>query len=78
MRRTVRNIEAITARLADDDAGTEVETGPSIASLLEPDAAGVPRYGRITGRVLRHLERLDEAVVGLARPLGVPVKAPQR
>jgi hypothetical protein len=38
----------------------------------------VPRYGRITGRVLRHLERLDEAVVGLARPLGVPVRAPQR
>ncbi|MYS49922.1 hypothetical protein GTW46_07560, partial [Streptomyces sp. SID6013] len=72
------NIEAIAARVADDDAGTEVETGPSIASLLEPDAAGVPRYGRITGRVLRHLERLDEAVVGLARPLGVPVKAPQR
>ncbi len=24
------------------------------------------------------LERLDEAVVGLARPLGVPVRAPQR
>lgn len=78
VRRTVRNIEAIAARVADDDARTEVETGPSIASLLEPDAAGVPRYGRITGRVLRHLERLDEAVVGLARPLGVPVRAPQR
>ncbi|CAL9349603.1 FUSC family protein [Streptomyces sp. enrichment culture] len=78
VRRTVRNIGAIAARVADDEARTEVETGPSIASLLEPDAGGTPRYGRITGRVLRHLERLDEAVVGLARPLDVPVAAPKR
>ncbi|MFD5452912.1 FUSC family protein [Streptomyces sp. NPDC127100] len=78
VRRTVRNIEAIAARVEDEHAGTEVETGPSIASLLEFDAAGAPRYGRITGRVLRHLERLDEAVVGLARPLGVPVATPKR
>ncbi|NEV92064.1 FUSC family protein [Streptomyces tendae] len=79
VRRTVRNIEAIAAHVADESAATQVETGPSIASLLEPDtAAGIPRYGRITGRVLRHLERLDEAVVGLARPLGVSVRAPQR
>ncbi|MBQ0966083.1 MULTISPECIES: FUSC family protein [Streptomyces] len=79
VRRTVRNIEAIAAHVADESVGTQVETGPSIASLLEPDtAAGIPRYGRITGRVLRHLERLDEAVVGLARPLGVSVRAPQR
>jgi uncharacterized membrane protein YccC len=78
VRRTVRNIEAIAARVADERAVTEVETGPSIASLLEPDAGGTPRYGRITGRVLRHLERLDEAVTGLARPLGVPVAAPKR
>jgi hypothetical protein len=78
VRRTVRNIGAIAAHVADPGAATEVETGPSIASLLEYDAAGVPRYGRITGRVLRHLERLDEAVTGLARPLGVPVAAPKR
>ncbi|MBZ6231410.1 FUSC family protein [Streptomyces olivaceus] len=78
VRRTVRNIEAIAARVADENAPAEVETGPSIASLLEPDAGGVPRYGRITGRVLRHLERLDEAVVGLARPLDVSVAAPKR
>ncbi|MET9774101.1 FUSC family protein [Streptomyces sp. NPDC006367] len=78
VRRTVRNIEAIAAHVADEHAGTEVETGPSIASLLEPGGAGVSRYGRVTGRVLRHLERLDEAVVGLARPLGVPVAAPKR
>ncbi|NEY31129.1 FUSC family protein [Streptomyces sp. PRKS01-65] len=78
VRRTVRNIDAIAAHLADEHAEAAVETGPSIASLLEPGADGTPRYGRITGRVLRHLERLDEAVVGLARPLGVPVAAPQR
>ncbi|MFJ7333304.1 FUSC family protein [Streptomyces sp. NPDC101110] len=74
--RTVRNIEAIAARVADEHAGAQVETGPSIASLLGSDA-GTPRYGRITDRVLRHLERLDEAVVGLARPLDVPVAAPK-
>jgi uncharacterized membrane protein YccC len=73
--RTVRNIESIAVRVADEHAGAQVETGPSIASLLGSDA-GTPRYGRITDRVLRHLERLDEAVVGLARPLGVPVGAP--
>lgn len=74
--RTVRNIGVIAARVADDHTGAQVETGPSIASLLGSDA-GTPRYGRITDRVLRHLERLDEAVVGLARPLGVPVAAPK-
>lgn len=74
--RTVRNIETIAVRVADEHAGAQVETGPSIASLLGSDA-GTPRYGRITDRVLRHLERLDEAVVGLARPLGVPVAAPK-
>ncbi|PNG17829.1 FUSC family protein [Streptomyces cahuitamycinicus] len=74
--RTVRNIETIAARVADEHAGAQVETGPSIASLLGSDA-GTPRYGRITDRVLRHLERLDEAVVGLARPLDVPVAAPK-
>ncbi|GAA2293140.1 FUSC family protein [Streptomyces hawaiiensis] len=73
--RTVRNIETIAARVADEHADAQVETGPSIASLLGSD--GTPRYGRITDRVLRHLERLDEAVVGLARPLDVPVAAPQ-
>ncbi|MFD9002484.1 FUSC family protein [Streptomyces sp. NPDC059582] len=75
-RRVVHNIATIAAHVADEDATTEVEveTGPSIASLLGPDVT--PRYGRITGRVLRHLQRLDEAVVGLARPLGVPVATP--
>ncbi|CAL9346710.1 FUSC family protein [Streptomyces cellulosae] len=73
--RTVRNIRTIAARVADDEVTDPVETGPSIASLLADDDAS--RYGRITGRVLRHLERLDEAVVGLARPLDVPVKTPE-
>ncbi|KES03987.1 membrane protein [Streptomyces toyocaensis] len=74
--RTVRNIKAIAARVEDGHEGGPVETGPSIASLLGDD--GTTRYGRITGRVLRHLERLDEAVAGLARPLRVPVSASGR
>ncbi|MFD7705097.1 FUSC family protein [Streptomyces caelestis] len=73
--RTVRNIVTIADRVADEDVTAPVETGPSIASLLGGD--GAARYGRITDRVLRHLERLDEAVVGLARPLGVPVRTPE-
>ncbi|MEN3583952.1 FUSC family protein [Streptomyces sp. ZYX-F-203] len=78
VQRTVRNIETIAARLDGGSPRAEVETGPSIASLLRPEVSGTPRYGRVTGRVLRHLERLDEAVVGLARPLRVPVAAPER
>ncbi|MEV6740339.1 FUSC family protein [Streptomyces sp. NPDC051104] len=76
--RITDNIAAISAHVADQHATDEVETGPSIASLLVSDTAGAPRYGRITDRVLRHLQRLDEAVVGLARPLRVPVAARKR
>ncbi|MDV9177794.1 FUSC family protein, partial [Streptomyces sp. W16] len=75
-RRIVHNIGVIGAHVADGDAVGLIETGPSIASLLRPGTPGTPRYGRVTDRVLRHLQRLDEAVVGLARPLGVPIAAP--
>ncbi|MEU1184617.1 FUSC family protein [Streptomyces sp. NPDC005820] len=75
--RILHNIGAIAARVAEEPAATaEVLTGPSIASLLKPGGIGTPRYGRVTDRVLRHLQRLDEAVLGLARPLGVPVTRP--
>ncbi|MEV4233251.1 FUSC family protein, partial [Streptomyces bobili] len=74
--RILHNIGAIAARVADDRSTAEVRTGPSVASLLAPGTPGTPRYGRITDRVLRHLQRLDEAVAGLARPLGVPVSSP--
>ncbi|GAA3769809.1 FUSC family protein [Streptomyces coacervatus] len=77
-KRILGNIGVISARVADERALAEVETGASIASLLEADLPGGSRYGRITDRVLRHLQRLDEAVVGLARPLKVPVAAPKR
>ncbi|MEU1187306.1 FUSC family protein [Streptomyces sp. NPDC005859] len=71
------NIGAIAARVADERSTAEVLAGPSIASLLTPGGPGTPRYGRVTDRVLRHLQRLDEAVVGLARPLGAPVAPPK-
>jgi hypothetical protein len=38
----------------------------------------VPQYPPGDPAVPRHLERLDEAVVGLARPLGVPMATPKR
>jgi uncharacterized membrane protein YccC len=77
-RRIAHTIDVITAHLGGERGDARVETGPSIASLLETGSGGVPRYGRITDRVLRHLQRLDEGVVGLARPLDVPVAAPSR
>jgi hypothetical protein len=77
--RITHNIAAISAHVTDEHATAAIETGPSIASLLAPDAvAGASRYGRVTERVLRHLQRLDEAVAGLARPLGVPLPPPKR
>jgi uncharacterized membrane protein YccC len=75
--RIAHNIEAITAHVSDEHSTAELETGPSIASLLGPAVPGTSRYGRVTDRVLRHLQRLDEGVTGLARPLGVPVAAPK-
>ncbi|MYV45814.1 FUSC family protein [Streptomyces sp. SID2888] len=77
-RRIVGNIEAIAAHVTDEQSTARIETGPSIASLLKPGPLGAPRYDRVTDRVLRHLQRLDEAVAGLARTLGVPVDAPER
>ncbi|MGC0335618.1 FUSC family protein [Streptomyces sp. SLBN-8D4] len=77
-RRIGDNIAAIAAKVADERSAAAVETGPSIASLLETEVPGTPRFGRVTDRVLRHVQRLDETVVGLARPLHVPVAAPKR
>ncbi len=77
-RRIGDNIAAIAAHVADERSTAAVETGPSIASLLETEVPGTPRFGRVTDRVLRHVQRLDETVVGLARPLHVPVAAPRR
>jgi uncharacterized membrane protein YccC len=75
-RRIAHNIDVLVARVADDDTSGVAETGASIAAMLEPDKPGSPRHDRVTDRVLRHLQRLDEGVVGLARPLGVPVSTP--
>ncbi|MFJ6525209.1 FUSC family protein [Streptomyces longwoodensis] len=75
--RILRNIGAIAAHVGEEGSAEQVRTGPSIASLLSPGVPATPRYGRVTDRVLRHLQRLDEAVLGLARPLDVPVAAPR-
>lgn len=72
-RRIAHNIEVLVARVEDDDTEGVAETGASLAALLEPEGPDGPRHDRVTTRVIRHLQRLDEGVVGLARPLGVPV-----
>jgi uncharacterized membrane protein YccC len=77
-RRIVGNIEAIAGRVENPRSTARLETGPSIASMLKPGTLGAPRYDRVTDRVLRHLQRLDEAVSGLARPLDVPAETPEK
>lgn len=72
-RRIARNIDAIVARAVEETGEGEVESGASIASMLEANGTGGVRSDTVTYRVLRHLQRLDEGVVGLARPLDVPV-----
>ncbi|WP_190015074.1 FUSC family protein [Streptomyces lucensis] len=75
--RIVHNIAAISAHVTDPRCTERIESGPSIASMLEPGTLRTPRYGRVTDRVLRHLQRLDEAVSGLARPLGAGPDVPR-
>ncbi|MEV0598231.1 FUSC family protein [Streptomyces sp. NPDC050315] len=71
--RIARNIDIIVARAVEESGRGEVTAGASIASILDVDDTGTPRSGTVTYRVLRHLQRLDEGVIGLARPLEVPV-----
>jgi hypothetical protein len=71
--RILRNIDTVAAHVEGRRDAGELETGASIASLLEPGRAE-GRYGRVTDRVLGHLGRLDDAVTGLARPLEVPLR----
>ncbi|WP_329131263.1 FUSC family protein [Streptomyces sp. NBC_00670] len=80
-RRISHNIDVLLAQVRDEravggegggGAPREMESGPSLASLLDPGETRAPRPGSVTHRVLRHLQRLDEGVLGLARPLGVP------
>ncbi|MFJ9850552.1 FUSC family protein [Streptomyces sp. NPDC101150] len=71
--RIARNIDLIVARVQDEDAEGEVAAGASIASMLEAGGSPGAQSGTVTFRVLRHLQRLDEGVVGIARALEVPV-----
>ncbi|MGW2343919.1 FUSC family protein [Streptomyces sp. NPDC001661] len=72
-RRIAHNIDVLVAQVNDEDLTGAVESGASIAAMLETDGQGVPAANTVTFRVLRHLQRLDEGISGLARPLGVPV-----
>ncbi|WP_306322024.1 MULTISPECIES: FUSC family protein [unclassified Streptomyces] len=72
-RRIAHNIGVLVAQVNDEDTTGTVESGASIAAMLETDGLGVPAANTVTYRVLRHLQRLDEGISGLARPLDVPV-----
>lgn len=75
-RRIAYNIDLIVARVLEERTDGEVQSGASIASMLETAGSGALQSGTVTFRVLRHLQRLDEGVVGIARPLDVPVAGP--
>ncbi|MEU1329759.1 FUSC family protein [Streptomyces sp. NPDC005865] len=75
-RRITHNIDLIAARVRDEETDGTIESGASIASMLDSGGHEVLRTGSVAFRVLRHLQRLDEGIVGLARPLGVPLAAP--
>ncbi len=72
-RRIHDNLGVLIDRLTDENATGSVAAGASVAAILEGPQPGTPRPGSVTFRVLRHIQRLDECVVGLARPLDVPV-----
>ncbi|UFQ19771.1 MULTISPECIES: FUSC family protein [Streptomyces] len=74
-RRITHNIDLIAAHVRDEEPEGEIESGASIASMLDSGRHEVLRTGSVAFRVLRHLQRLDEGIVGLARPLGVPLAA---
>ncbi|MEU3708722.1 FUSC family protein [Streptomyces catenulae] len=71
--RIARNIEVVAAHVRDEPTGAKVGAGASIAAILKEEGSRTPPTGSVASRVLRHLQRVDEGVVGLARPLGVPV-----
>jgi uncharacterized membrane protein YccC len=52
--------------LDEEPMGTEPHLDPAVATVLP----GAPS-GLVTVRVLRHLQRLDETIIALARPLGL-------
>ncbi|MFJ3950408.1 FUSC family protein [Streptomyces libani] len=76
-RRIGQNIDLLVARVLEESTEGEVDSGFSIAAMLEAAGSGALQSGTVTFRVLRHLQRLDEGVVGLARPLDVPVAGPK-
>jgi uncharacterized membrane protein YccC len=72
-RRISHNIDVLIAWIDEQELPGEILTGPSIASMLEGSGSSAVRSQSVTFRVLRHLQRLDEGVAALARPLRAPV-----
>lgn len=67
------------ARQRNRDDRSALQTEPSVSDLLNrlhrQDDAPPTTEPLIAMRVLRHLQRVDEALLGLARPLGLPPAA---
>jgi uncharacterized membrane protein YccC len=68
-----RNVDALAAAVNDGDRGTEVSSAQPLLDRAEDAVADCPPCDRERVlAVLRHLRRIDQAVVGLAADLGLP------
>ncbi|GAA2887101.1 FUSC family protein [Streptomyces mexicanus] len=75
-RRIDRNLAALIGQVAGEDAdATALQRGPGTTARPAVGGEGARVEDlRTTRRVLRHLERVDQSIQGLARTLGVPVR----
>ncbi len=68
-------------RRGSGPAGTQAGAGRVPCRLRPAGVGGEPgahRYDHVTDRMPGHPQRLHEAVVGMGRPLGIPVPGPTR
>jgi hypothetical protein len=72
-RRIAGNLDVLVAHVDGENATAALEPGPGIAAMPETGTLGLPAPHTLAFRVLRHLQRVDESVIALARPLNIPL-----
>ncbi|MFF3919147.1 FUSC family protein [Streptomyces sp. NPDC001852] len=71
-----RNLAALISQVAGGgEGGTALERGPGVLAWFPVGGDGTRTEDvHMTLRVLRHLQRVDQSIQGLARTLGTPVR----
>ncbi len=72
-RRITANVDVLVAHVNGENPTTAIESSSGIASMPETDTLGLPAPHTLAFRIMRHLQRVDESIVALARPLNVPL-----